>query len=146
MKIIKNSHASTNEEIKKTRRLLNDMSLLSPQEFDEKYADFELPDYYITQADDSPIFGNSLLHWVAEHCFANENFLQNIKTLLQLCVEYGVNVDVMNSLKMTPLHSAVTTGNLDQAKLFLNAGANPNVEDGHGSTPLFSALYNQYLF
>lgn len=144
MKIIKDSHARTHEQIKKTRILFNDMSLLSPEEFDEKYADFELPESCITQSD-SMDYGNTLLHKLAEAGSANQNLLRNMKMLLQLCVECGVNVDVVNKLKMTPLHIAATLDESDQARLFLNAGANPNAEDCHGDTPLFLALYKKYV-
>jgi ankyrin repeat protein len=53
-----------------------------------------------------------------------------------------VNTPSKNSLKVTPLQSAVAGGHLEVARRLLEAGANPNVREGSGYTPLHTAAHN----
>jgi ankyrin repeat protein len=53
-----------------------------------------------------------------------------------------VNSPSRNSLKVTPLQSAVAGGHLEITNLLLEAGANPNVHEGGGHTPLHTAAQN----
>ena len=54
----------------------------------------------------------------------------------------GVNTPSKNSLKVTPLQSAVAGGHLEVTRRLLEAGANPNVREGSGYTPLHTAAHN----
>ena len=54
----------------------------------------------------------------------------------------GVNTPAKNSLKVTPLQSAVAGGHLEVTRRLLEAGANPNVREGSGYTPLHTAAHN----
>jgi ankyrin repeat protein len=53
-----------------------------------------------------------------------------------------VNTPSKNSLKVTPLQSAVAGGHLEVTRRLLEAGANPNVREGSGYTPLHTAAQN----
>jgi ankyrin repeat protein len=54
----------------------------------------------------------------------------------------AVNTPSKNSLKVTPLQSAVSGGHLEVTRRLLDAGANPNVREGSGYTPLHTAAHN----
>jgi ankyrin repeat protein len=54
----------------------------------------------------------------------------------------AVNTPSKNSLKVTPLQSAVAGGHLEVTRRLLEAGANPNVREGSGYTPLHTAADN----
>ena len=58
----------------------------------------------------------------------------------RLFVIKGADVDRRNKVGQTALHSAVTAGNLNAAKLLLECGAKVNVTDDRGNTPLHLAL------
>ena len=47
----------------------------------------------------------------------------------------GIEVDALNVLGQTPLHIACTKRNWPVARLLLQAGANPKIEDRRGQTP-----------
>jgi ankyrin repeat protein len=53
-----------------------------------------------------------------------------------------VNSPSKNSLKVTPLQSAVAGSHLEITSLLLEAGASPNVREGGGYTPLHTAANN----
>lgn len=53
-----------------------------------------------------------------------------------------VNSPSKNSLKVTPLQSAVAGSHLEITELLLNAGASPNVREAGGYTPLHTAAHN----
>ncbi|KAJ5619208.1 hypothetical protein N7510_003192 [Penicillium lagena] len=53
------------------------------------------------------------------------------------------NVDQKDENGRTPLHHAVLSGNLESVYSILQAGANPNIADKHGSTPLHLAAEHQ---
>jgi len=53
-----------------------------------------------------------------------------------------VNSPSKNSLRVTPLQSAVAGGHLKITCLLLEAGASPNVREGGGYTPLHTAAHN----
>jgi hypothetical protein len=59
------------------------------------------------------------------------NDIREIKSLLPF-----VNIDCHDSLGRTPLMLAVFNGNTNVVKVLLEAGANVNARDIHGSTPL----------
>lgn len=53
----------------------------------------------------------------------------------------GAAADVAsrNALRVTPLHSAASTGDLLMSAVLLSHGADPNARDGSGGTPLHTA-------
>ncbi len=63
------------------------------------------------------------------------------RAVVQLLLERGakVNVSSRNAQKVTPLHGAVSRGDIETAKLLLDKGANVNARQERGFTPLFSA-------
>jgi len=49
--------------------------------------------------------------------------------------------DVSKYKGKTPVHTAVTMGNLEAVRLLVLAGANVNAKDRHKKTPLHLAVY-----
>lgn len=50
------------------------------------------------------------------------------------------SVSDQNIFGDTPLHTVCTWGDLDSARVLLNAGANANARGDHGATPIFNAV------
>jgi ankyrin repeat protein len=63
-----------------------------------------------------------------------------VKYLIKAGAE--VNSPSKNSLRVTPLQSAVAGGHLEITRLLLEAGASPNVREPGGYTPLHTAAQN----
>lgn len=63
-----------------------------------------------------------------------------VKYLIKAGAE--VNSPSKNSLRVTPLQSAVAGGHLEITRLLLEAGASPNVREQGGYTPLHTAAQN----
>jgi uncharacterized protein len=63
------------------------------------------------------------------------------RAVTELLLERGaqVNVNSRNPQKVTPLHGAVSRGDIAIAKLLLDRGADPNARQERGFTPIFSA-------
>jgi ankyrin repeat protein len=59
---------------------------------------------------------------------------------LMLENEKKIEIDGRNKMGLTALHMAMTTSNVTAARLLLSKGANPNVADQLGSTPLNLAV------
>ena len=60
----------------------------------------------------------------------------NLK-LVKLLIDRGADVNRHDGLvKETPLHYAAKYGNVELAKLLMEAKANPKAKDFHGKTPL----------
>lgn len=51
-------------------------------------------------------------------------------------LELGIHPDTPNLIGQFPLHLAVENGNEDYVQILLNSGANPNITDANGVTPL----------
>jgi ankyrin repeat protein len=51
-------------------------------------------------------------------------------------VKAGADIDVVNSRGQTPLLLAVRNEDVPLARVLLNNGANPNVREPNGATPL----------
>ena len=66
------------------------------------------------------------------HEAAAEGDLQRVKKL----VEKGVDVDVKNIVRWTPLHFAAVSGYLNVVRFLVEKGADVNAKDNHGLTPL----------
>ena len=74
------------------------------------------------------------------------------ETPLHVCIQKG-NADLVRALikanvginmKISPLSHACMTNNHEIAKLLLDAGADPNIADRHGETPLHYASGHKY--
>jgi len=70
----------------------------------------------------------------ALHYAAREGYMEAAKAL----VEGGVDVNVQNADKFTPMVMAITNGHLDLAKYLLDHGADPKVATATGLTALFA--------
>jgi hypothetical protein len=60
-----------------------------------------------------------------------------MQTLLLNCSD----INAMDSIGFTPLHSAVYKGNYEAAETLISKGADVNMKDGFGRTPLHWAAY-----
>ena len=70
-----------------------------------------------------------------------ENKLDFIKWLL----DNGGNIDHQDRIGYSALHFAGQEKLVEVAKFILEKGANPNVQDIHGNTPLWTAIFNAKL-
>ncbi|XP_023238085.1 tankyrase-like [Centruroides sculpturatus] len=64
---------------------------------------------------DSPNSGNTPLHWAA--CFGN-------KETIELLINHGADVNIVNSAGTTPLHDAVERGELQIVEKLIKSGGN----------------------
>ena len=55
-------------------------------------------------------------------------------------LDVGVNVDAVNDFNQTALHLASACARGDYVEQLLEAGANPNLQDNWGQTPLQAAI------
>ncbi|KAM7193221.1 ankyrin [Rhypophila sp. PSN 637] len=53
-----------------------------------------------------------------------------------LLLRYGADPNARDNYRRTPLHWAMTSGNVEVVRLLLEAGTNPDVVDDDGATPL----------
>ncbi|ORX78967.1 ankyrin, partial [Anaeromyces robustus] len=60
---------------------------------------------------------------------------------MKLFIDYGIDVNRPNSIGIYPIALACESGNIEQVRLLLNHGANPNVQSD-GSTPLIQSCIN----
>lgn len=75
------------------------------------------------------------IHWAV---FTNR--LNDLKSLLENSYDLKSKLDEKDPRGRTPLMLAVTLGHLDCAKVLLEAGSNPNIEDSSGFNVLQEAL------
>jgi ankyrin repeat protein len=77
----------------------------------------------------------------------NKSFLQSSKSgvtsQVKKGIESGANVNAINSSGFTSLHHAVMNGNLQLIQLLISQGADPNVKDNKGNTPLHTLSYTK---
>jgi ankyrin repeat protein len=60
--------------------------------------------------------------------------------LMQVLIDHGANVDTQDHRSgETPLHRTVSAGKFRAAEFLLQAGANPNIRDRSGNTPIWTA-------
>lgn len=65
---------------------------------------------------------------------------KDIKAVQSLIVNDRADINIQDSVGITPLLEAVINKNLDIAELLLDYGANPNISDNSGATPLIKAI------
>ncbi|KAH1515598.1 hypothetical protein KXW39_000831 [Aspergillus fumigatus] len=61
-------------------------------------------------------------------------------SLLLLLSRKEIDIQIYDEARCTPLWCASECGNLDAAQLLIMYGANPNIPDFHGTTPLNNAI------
>eukprot|EP00850_Spirogloea_muscicola_P001493 SM000005S17290 [mRNA] locus=s5:1189145:1195739:- [translate_table: standard] len=65
--------------------------------------------------------------------------------LLASLIDRGLDVNVANFDRRTPLHIAAAQGFKDAVALLLSKGGDPNRQDGEGSTPLMEAIKGGHI-
>jgi Ankyrin repeats (3 copies)/Ankyrin repeat len=89
------------------------------------------------QANVSSFSGYTPLHYACNSSVNNEVVL--------LLLEYGANPDARSNDKGTPVHWAVSTGNITKLEYLIQYGANLNIQDLKGNTPLHWAVHYKFL-
>jgi ankyrin repeat protein len=69
--------------------------------------------------------------------------LVNNENIMELLIDYGVNVNHQDDFGRTALHYAIMNGNITMMEMLIEAGADPNIRDENGRTPLH--LYTMLL-
>lgn len=114
-------------------------------EFPVQFAAYETKDIfnYIESLTSSQVKGLSLI----------DSTVNSEYEVIKALINSGINVDAYTEKGVgelngrTPLIIAVQQGNLKMVKMFLEAGANPNLKDeDSGTTPLISAVRSQYVY
>lgn len=78
--------------------------------------------------------GNTILHTA---CLKDR-----YDVVYHILTQSNVDVNALNNSHLTPLHLAVYNSNINICSLLLKYGANPNIKDCLGSTPLYIAYNN----
>ncbi len=89
------------------------------------------------QANVSSFSGYTPLHYACNSSVNNEVIL--------LLLEYGANPDARSNDKGTPVHWAVSAGNITKLEYLTQYGANLNLQDLKGNTPLHWAVHYKFL-
>ena len=122
------------------------------QEWSGKYAlAQELVDA-VKQSDIETIkkFAKQNIEWFSIPLFTDASTLMHLVTLigdimvLNALLEYGVDVNIADLKKRTPLYHAAILGHNDVTKKLLSVGAKVNACDEEGNTPLHLASYNNH--
>ncbi|KAF3935568.1 Ankyrin-2 [Dactylella cylindrospora] len=84
----------------------------------------------------------SLLHMAAQCEYEKEAEIG----LVQFLMKIGISVNVTDVDGSTPLHYAIRQGNDQMAKTLLSQGADPDLRENHGETPLSLSFKNRHDF
>lgn len=76
--------------------------------------------------------GENLLHTLLTECFH-----EGLDDIAEILLDAGVQLDAQDSEGRTPLHHASEIQNLKMVSLFIKRGADVNIKDNEGVTPLF---------
>lgn len=79
--------------------------------------------------------------YTALHSLVNNNVSQKNTDLIKYLISLGANVNIQteDDFKITPLHIAAKNGDCEIARILLDAGANRNIKNAGGRTPLDTA-------
>ena len=83
-------------------------------------------------------WGWSALHWVSTSYdeWSGTTFVDNILKGIQLLIDMGADVDVEGDMLETPLHHVANLGLFESCIVLLDNGADHEVRDKFGWTPL----------
>ena len=73
------------------------------------------------------------------------SFIPMKMDLLDLHIQHGLNLDLRDNLGRSILSFVCDSFNNNACSFLLEKGANPNIQDSNGMTPLFIAIYNNQL-
>lgn len=86
-------------------------------------------------------YGNNILHYYLKE---KENIDLDYKKIINLLVEKGINLNekqLKGRFNRTPLHIAIFYNLKNISNYLLELGAEVNVQDGNGNTPLSEAIF-----
>ena len=86
-------------------------------------------------------YGNNILHYYLKE---NGNISLDYKKVIDLLIEKGININekqLKGRFNRTPLHLAIFYNLKDITNYLLELGAEVNVQDGNGNTPLSEAVF-----
>jgi len=101
------------------------------------------PDYFENRGEVNRVrdrFGQTPLHLAASAPQGYRDYNPTAKILA-----YFENPDVLDTMNRTPLFNAARAGNLEDVKLLLQAGANPNLADRYGHTPAHASAIKTHI-
>lgn len=70
------------------------------------------------------------------------NWEAQCKSMADILLAYGADVNARDAFSMSPLHYAARSGNIEVAKVLLNHKADVNARENYNSTPLHIAAWN----
>lgn len=86
---------------------------------------------------------------IRQNCVANDNIHKKAArgdvNFVRKCLDAGVNVNIREGNRWTPLHSAARNGRINIAQLLMARGASVNARDVNGRTPLDQAIAGHYV-
>lgn len=85
------------------------------------------------------VLRNNFLHIL----IANGQKLTSLPQLIQVLINQGINVNAKNLWGDTPLHEVAATGNLEIARILLDAHGNQHIKNRANKTPFDKALVTQ---
>ena len=90
--------------------------------------------------------GAGALH-IASISPTNTESMMKYKTVVELLLSGGANIDIKarNQDEATPLSWAVYFGKLEMVEFLVDRGANVNLTDKHGNTPLDAARLSPFM-
>ncbi len=91
---------------------------------------------------DEAISGGSILHWLAARRLYSGNNLEK----MEIVVNHGGDVDVINGFGRTPLHVSAMEGNVNEVKKLISLGAKVDIRDTIGYLPIHHLFYNISMF
>jgi ankyrin repeat protein len=71
--------------------------------------------------------------------------IENKPNFIYWLVDNGADINAQDKIGYSVLHFAGQNILVELAKYFLEKGANPNLQDIHGNTPLWTAIFNAKL-
>jgi uncharacterized protein len=67
------------------------------------------------------------------------------REIFNWALSHGANVNFKDRIGYTALHFAAQNNSFEYAKLLIDNGADPNIQDKHGNIPLWTAMFNSKL-